>query len=689
MSAQQDGGGSSESLSIEETNKLRAKLGLKPLEVEDSSGKESTSERKDVHRPAKNILDEAHTKKIKAKMERVRMMRETHKTLSSVKTLGSRDDEDDDITSWLTKSRKLDKERLKAERRQRELDAMDEDFGVSAMLDEEMSQKDKKRKGKGNESYSSKHLGGLKVEHDEGAFMDGTTTVLTLKDQDVLEDGDDILVNVNLLDLERAKKNQENKKRKPEYRPWEEEELDEDGMPINKAVLSKYDEEIEGKEKKSFTLNTSGAADLSDKMMMDMIKKDMQARAQTLDYSKGELAREYYTSEEMTAFKKPKKKRKMMKKKMLKADDLLRIDPDESEAPPQPPKDRRSSRREAPPSIKKEPVRETAEELKLSDEEDDDSELRIALARTRRLRQMERRRSPSPVQDAQVKMEDSSDEEEKSVSFAGAIISTTSEFCRTVGAEDASPTHRPSHSVSMEESDDDNDDMDIEEPEEGAPGTAGWSQVDPRQKKKDKIEVKLEHVDILEAEPIVSSSLAATLQMADQKGFLEQQKSKDELRKGVSLQLVGSAAEMDAKARDRAGELRDRERERERRERDREHDRDRHYDRDRERNPLEKPGYKPKVKLEYSDNSGRLLDEKEAFRQLSWRFHGKTSGKAKTEKRRKKLDEEKKMLKMSSTDTPLATRALLEDKLKETSSPFLVLSGSAQRSLTANTITKT
>ena len=33
---------------------------------------------------------------------------------------------------------------------------------------------------------------------------------------------------------------------------------------------------------------------------------------------------------------------------------------------------------------------------------------------------------------------------------------------------------------------------DIEEPEEGAPGTAGWSQVDPRQKKKDKIEVKLE-----------------------------------------------------------------------------------------------------------------------------------------------------------------------------------------------------
>lgn len=54
----------------------------------------------------------------------------------------------------------------------------------------------------------------------------------------------------------------------------------------------------------------------------------------------------------------------------------------------------------------------------------------------------------------------------------------------------------------------------------------------------------------------------------------------------------------------------------------------------------EKHGYKPDVKLEYADETGRQLNQKEAFRQLSHRFHGKGSGKKKTEKRGKKLEEE-------------------------------------------------
>jgi U4/U6.U5 tri-snRNP-associated protein 1 len=54
----------------------------------------------------------------------------------------------------------------------------------------------------------------------------------------------------------------------------------------------------------------------------------------------------------------------------------------------------------------------------------------------------------------------------------------------------------------------------------------------------------------------------------------------------------------------------------------------------------EKDSYKPEVKLEYVDDSGHLLNRKEAFRQLSHRFHGKGSGKKKTEKRSKKQQEE-------------------------------------------------
>ncbi len=44
------------------------------------------------------------------------------------------------------------------------------------------------------------------------------------------EEGGDTLVNVNMLDDERAAKNVTNKKKKPDYRPYDEPELDEYGM---------------------------------------------------------------------------------------------------------------------------------------------------------------------------------------------------------------------------------------------------------------------------------------------------------------------------------------------------------------------------------------------------------------------------------------------------------------------------
>lgn len=54
----------------------------------------------------------------------------------------------------------------------------------------------------------------------------------------------------------------------------------------------------------------------------------------------------------------------------------------------------------------------------------------------------------------------------------------------------------------------------------------------------------------------------------------------------------------------------------------------------------EKDNYKPNVKLEYIDDSGRLLNEKEAFRYLSHKFHGKGPSKNKIEKRLKKNEQD-------------------------------------------------
>ena len=49
------------------------------------------------------------------------------------------------------------------------------------------------------------------------------------------------------------------------------------------------------------------------------------------------------------------------------------------------------------------------------------------------------------------------------------------------------------------------------------------------------------------------------------------------------------------------------------------------------------------------------MNEKEAFRYLSHRFHGKGPGKKKTEKRMNRFKEKEWMNKMSSVDTPLHT----------------------------------
>ncbi len=66
-------------------------------------------------------------------------------------------------------------------------------------------------------------------------------------------------------------------------------------------------------------------------------------------------------------------------------------------------------------------------------------------------------------------------------------------------------------------------------------------------------------------------------------------------------------------------------------------------------------------------------------RYLSHKFHGKGSGKMKTEKRMKKIMEEGLMKNMSSTDTPLQTLEKLRKKQEQDGSAFVVLTGNKQQ----------
>lgn len=127
------------------------------------------------------------------------------------------------------------------------LEEMDKEFGVSDLLN---SQKDVSRRNE----YSESHLKGLKVNHDMDEFSEGKTVILTLKDAEVLDEKEcDTLINVNMLDDSRYRRNVENKKKNPlayGYNVYEE-QYDELGNPIERNILEKYDEDIDGNKLKS------------------------------------------------------------------------------------------------------------------------------------------------------------------------------------------------------------------------------------------------------------------------------------------------------------------------------------------------------------------------------------------------------------------------------------------------------
>lgn len=83
-----EGGKSHESLSIEETNKLRIKLGLKPLQVDDGASAEgggaAKKEDEFVHKPAEDLWNKKKQDEIRQKLLIAKEKRLQQKKLSKV-----------------------------------------------------------------------------------------------------------------------------------------------------------------------------------------------------------------------------------------------------------------------------------------------------------------------------------------------------------------------------------------------------------------------------------------------------------------------------------------------------------------------------------------------------------------------------------------------------------------------------
>ncbi|KAH8088177.1 SART-1 protein [Filobasidium floriforme] len=93
--------------------------------------------------------------------------------------------------------------------------------------------------------------------------------------------------------------------------------------------------------------------------------------------------------------------------------------------------------------------------------------------------------------------------------------------------------------------------------------------------------------------------------------------------------------------------------------------------------------YKPDIKIEYTDEFGRIMTPLEAWKSLSHKFHGKTSGRKKTELRLRRVEEERKREAMVAGDTPSGMLQAFARRQEATGEAYMTLSVGNRKSVSA------
>ncbi|KAI9284451.1 SART-1 protein [Umbelopsis sp. AD052] len=649
-----------EELSLEETNRLRIQAGLAPLGEETEEVIDEDQVAYDNYQQLKE--DRQREKNAKEVMERIEKAKNRQKATEKLKGkgLGDASDDDESAMKFIKKSRKREKEL--AEKRARELLEMDKGFeGVQ---------------------YDSADLSGMKVAHDMAEFEDGGEVILTLKDRGILdeEDEDGIeLTNVNLEERERLRKNQENKKKKPGYNVYDDEEFTIGGG--SKNLLSQYDEELEGPKRTSFVIGQEGRVgqETPAEQKASIAQK---LKAQDLSYEKMQEVKDYYTHEEAAlTFKKPKKKKKVRRRVAQDDEDSVEIGTPAANVQ----QDNSDMAVDEPAAAA--PVKKSFDEENFVDDDD----LQQALARTRRIankkKQQIQRFTPEDIarniaqqRDAE-QLENAQNEDEAD---SGLVISDTSEFVNSLSMDPVIEREKRERERAEAEAEaaaivtemqlDSEEDVDMENAESAEAHENGENE---------------EEASTVVDEPLVSRGMAATLALLNQKGFIAkptEDQAQREKHAASRLKWVAEQKRKDAQ-RERERErdrLRDKERDKGREGRGRDYEREREHEREVEKERKERErmkeyeqrmkDYKPDVNIEYTDEFGKVMTPKEAYRVLSHKFHGKTSGKAKTEKRIRKMQEELALNSMGSSDTPHNLAAAMIDRQEKTGSAHFVLS---------------
>lgn len=645
-------------LSIEEANRIRLSMGLPALPgtapaasgpafkaAKDGNDSDeepaSTIETREAaaHDNWKKLQDEADAKKKREeRAATIKKDREKAARFAKLEGKGLADEgnEDDDM-AWLKSSKKRQKKIAKAEQMQRDLE-------------------ERERQAREAMQYTEADLAGVKVGHEVDQF-DDEDQILVLKDTAVDAEDDDELEAVTLKEKERLQERLDSKKRKRAYDP---NDMDESGQ---KSILAQYDEEIDGKKGKAFTLNGQGRT--VEEAQVEAVGAAQPKRVTiSLDILKEDVPSNDYMDVSEVKMKKPKKKKSKKAKRERVEDDEemlamaaaapdvedMEVDGEEAAAP--------------------RPKKKSVFDESFID--DDDLQANLAAQRQKALKKRKKLRPEDLAR--QLREEESTPqpdvlESTEDLDSAALVIDETTEFVQNLGAnlgdaeEEESQRKRRKSSYTpggikstgdVPRLDEDGD-MDMDQ---------SYAEAAEAEDARQRSISRARSTDItdtgLEAEKTVDQGLGATLALLRQRGLVTNTDAGDKNTHYRDRQkFLADKLKAEADAERQRKVARERERgsarwntmtPREREDWARKQNTNADMSESRRLADIFNKEYKPNVELSYVDEHGRQMNQKEAFKQLSHQFHGKGSGNTKTKKYLDKVDAEKKKMAESSLE---------------------------------------
>ncbi|KAJ0243664.1 SART-1 family protein DOT2 [Hirschfeldia incana] len=584
--------------------------------------------------------------------ERIKKMKEERKKKA---------EEASDALSWVARSRKIEEKRKAEKQRAHQL---------SRIFEEQ----DNLIQGENEDGEDGDHLSGVKVLHGLEKVAEGGAVILTLKDQSVLADGDvnneiDMLENVEIGEQKRRNEAYEAaKKKKGTY----DDKFNDDPGAVKK-MLPQYDEPDTDE---GIILDAKGRFTGEAEKKLEELRKRIQGQTTSTFEdlnSSAKVSSDYFSHEEMLRFKKPKKKKSLRKK------DKLDISALEAEAiasglAAEDLGSRKDGKRQA-----------LKEEKERSEHEKRSNAYQTAIAKAdeaSRLLRLEQVQSAKREEDEGIMLADDAEDLYKSLERARKLALTKKEEVRS-GPEaiaqllasranemtddnSASGAETQENTVVFTEMNDfvwglergegvgkpESEDVFMEEDEAPeAPEEVkeeqpdGWAEV--KDTDMDEGELPSDTKEITPDETIhevaVGKGLSGVLKLLKDRGALKEK-------------VEWGGRNMDKKKSKLVGIVDD--------------------DGGKER-------FKD-IRIERTDEFGRTLTPKEAFRLLSHKFHGKGPGKMKEEKRMKQYQEELKLKQMKNSDTPSLSVQRMREAQAQLKTPYIVLSGNVKPGQTSD-----